>query len=71
MLAWIESWRVAGPELELMRREKIRKADTTRSILNLDDAFRSAILQQKLNDSSGLVEQQKMFRLLLPQPLQH
>ena len=68
---WIESWRAAGPELEAMRREKIRKADTTRSILNLDDAFRSAILTQNLKDSSGMVEQQKLFKLLLRHPLQH
>ena len=60
-LKWIECWREAAPELELLHREKIRQADTTQSILNLDDAFQSAISKRSSNPYSGLVEQQKLF----------
>lgn len=64
-LKWIESWREAAPELEILRREKIRQANTTQSILNLEDAFQSAILKGSSKPYSGLVEQQKLFMELL------
>jgi len=64
MLKWIKCWREAAPELESMRSAKIRSADTTRSIINLDDAFRSAMLKHGSKSYSGLVEQQKLFMKL-------
>ena len=64
-LKWIECWREAAPELERLRREKIRQADTTQAVLILDDAFQSAILKGSSKPYSGLVEQQKLFMELL------
>lgn len=60
-LKWIECWRKAGPELERLRREDIRNADTASAINILDDAFESAILHFPPRQDSGLVEQQRLF----------
>lgn len=60
-LKWIECWREAAPELERLRREKIRQANTYQSILNLNDAFQSAIHKSTPGQYSGLLEQQKYF----------
>lgn len=61
-LKWIRAWEKAGPELERMRREDIRNADTCAAIEILDDAFESALLHFPLRQDSGLVEQQRLFR---------
>lgn len=63
-LKWIECWRTAGPELEMVKHEEIRKANTAHAIRLLDDAFNSAILQYRLKPYSGLVEQQRLFKKL-------
>lgn len=60
-LKWIECWRKAGPELEKLRREDIKNADTAWAIDILDDAFESAILHFSAREGSGLVEQQRLF----------
>jgi len=63
---WVESWKKTGPELERMRHEEIRNADTREAIESLDSAFKSALLHFPPVPDSGLVEQQKLFLRMLP-----
>ena len=58
---WVENWKTLGPELERMREEDIRNADTVTAMIQLSGAFRSAILMLPPRESSGLVEQQMYF----------
>ncbi|MFZ4695846.1 MAG: hypothetical protein ACOYMV_12040 [Verrucomicrobiia bacterium] len=60
-LKWIETWRRAGPELERIRREEIRKVETAAAMRALTDAFESALLHSSPSRWSGLVEQQAVF----------
>jgi hypothetical protein len=46
-----------------MRREEIRKADTSRSIPAFDGLFEGAVRDFPPRPTSGLVEQQLCFRL--------
>ncbi len=62
MKRWVETWKKAGPELERIRREEVRRTDTTRAILILNDAFESARIQYPAKPTSGLVEQQAIFK---------
>ena len=62
-VAQCAAWRRAGPELERMRREEIRKADTSRSIPAFDGLFEGAVRDFPPRPTSGLVEQQLCFRL--------
>lgn len=57
----VDAWRRAGPELERMRREEIRHADTARSIPAFDGLFEGAIREFPAKPTSGLVEQQRCF----------
>jgi demethoxyubiquinone hydroxylase (CLK1/Coq7/Cat5 family) len=58
----VEAWRRAGPELERMRRDEIRHADTALSIPAFDGLFEGAIRDFPARPTSGLVEQQRFFR---------
>ena len=60
-MKWIEIWRRAGPELERIRWEEIRRADTQRAIELLDGAYRSAVRTGRPSPGSGLTEQQRFF----------
>jgi hypothetical protein len=59
---WIEAWKRATPELERMRRQDIRDADTARSIPAFDGLFEAAVRDFPPKPTSGLVEQQRLFR---------
>jgi len=58
-------WRVAGPELERIRFESLRGLSTPVAVMQLAEAFEVA---EKLptRKSSGLVEQQAIFKKLHP-----
>ena len=58
----VDAWRRAGPELERMRQDEIRHADTARSIPAFDGLFEGAIRDFPAKPTSGLVEQQRCFR---------
>lgn len=58
---WLEAWRRAGPELERMRRQSIREADTAAAIPAFDGAFEAAVRDLPPQPTSGLVEQQRRF----------
>ena len=58
---WVRRWRTAGPLLEQLRRDEIRRTDTARAMLQLEDAFAAALRECPPQPTSGLVEQQKWF----------
>jgi hypothetical protein len=62
----IEAWRRAGPELDRMRREDIRRADTPAAIRAFDGLFESVVRDFPPKPMSGLVEQQRWFRRAKP-----
>ena len=61
---WVENWKAAGPELERLRREEIRSADTQKSIQLFDLAFKAALRNTPSRESSGLVEFQRLLKRL-------
>jgi hypothetical protein len=63
---WVRNWQVVGPELERMRREDIRHANTQHSIQLFDLAFKAALQNTPPRHNSGLVEFQKLLRKLTP-----
>ena len=60
--AWIRTWEQAGPILERLRLESLRRIDTAAAIQAFDLAYKSARLHAPRRRSSGLVEQQRLFR---------
>ncbi len=59
--SWVAAWRAAGPELERLRREEVKRSDTLRGIQALSDIDLHA---RPPRPASGLVEQQAWFRKL-------
>jgi hypothetical protein len=60
--AWIRTWKQAGPVLERLRRESLRRVSTAAAIEAFDLAYKSARLQCPPRLTSGLIEQQRWFR---------
>ena len=60
-LRWIETWRHAGPELERIRRDEIRNADTQKAIKIFDGVVTEVLKMHLPRLTSGLVEQQAIF----------
>lgn len=60
---WVEAWKLAGPELERERRKQIRNADTKRDLRLFEGLATWALKQSPPIADSGLVEQQRLFRL--------
>ena len=61
--AWIRNWEETGPILERLRLESLRSVDTAAAIEAFDLAYRSARLHIPPRPASGLVEQQRWFKL--------
>ncbi|HMP76019.1 MAG TPA: hypothetical protein PKE12_06975 [Kiritimatiellia bacterium] len=66
LAAWARQWRQAGPALEQIRREELRRVDTVRALTGLLGLFQSACWTHAARPDSGLVEQQKWFRKIAP-----
>jgi len=62
---WVAGWQSAGPVLERLRAEAIRRSDTSAAIGLLSDAFESALRHCPPAATSGLVEQQRVFARFL------
>ena len=62
--AWVQNWKVLGPELECLRRERIRSASTPESIQQFDLAFKAALRNTPPRTTSGLIEFQRLLRKL-------
>ena len=67
----VEAWKRAGPELERLRREDIRQVDTIKSMPAFDGAFESAVSHFPPQPTSGLIEQQRLFGVLLKNDQAH
>ena len=62
---WVQAWKEAGPELERIRREELRRLDTQvvsqRTIELLCGPADYEVPPRKPQPTSGLVEQQRLF----------
>jgi hypothetical protein len=59
---WVEAWRLAGQEMERLRREELRRLDPQRAIALLCGPADYRVPPREARPSSGLVEQQHWFR---------
>jgi hypothetical protein len=59
---WVEAWREAGPVMERLRREELRRLDTYRAIAALCGPADYRSPPRAPRPYSGLVEQQRWFR---------
>ena len=62
--AWVQNWKVLGPKLERLRRDRIRVTRTEEAIRQLDLAFKAAIRNNTPRTTSGLIEFQRLLRKL-------
>jgi hypothetical protein len=59
---WVQAWRAAGPELERLRREELRRLDGWQAISLLCGPADYHVPPRVARSTSGLVEQQRWFR---------
>lgn len=62
----VETWKRAGPLLELQREEDVRRSDTVENIAAFGRLYGMALAASPPQPTSGLVEQQTFFRKLQP-----
>ena len=60
--AWVEHWRRAGPLLERARRDELRRFKYEESAAAIDALLWLASKFGQRRDTSGLVEQQRLFQ---------
>jgi len=58
---WVKAWREAGPVLERLRREELRRLDGQRTIALLRGSWDYRVAPRAPKPTSGLVEQQRWF----------
>ncbi len=58
---WVQAWKEAGPELERLRREELRRLDPQRAIALLCGPADYLVPPRAPKPTSGLVEQQRWF----------
>ena len=66
MRRWVEAWKLAGPELEAIRRREVREADNYEVMEELESLFNHALKTMPPQTSSGMVEMQRWFAKLRP-----
>lgn len=59
---WVETWKSAGPALEKIKREELRKFDYSKNLHIIDEMLQWACDHAKPRLTSGLVEQQMLFK---------
>ncbi len=59
---WVQAWQTAGPELERVRREELRRLDGLRAIAMLCGPADYRVPPRAPRPVSGLVEQQRWFK---------
>lgn len=64
MRKWVQTWKYAGPELELIRLREVRDADNFLTLTLPAPAFEQAARAWPPPESSGLVEMQRLFAKL-------
>jgi hypothetical protein len=65
---WVETWKRAEPELEAIRRKEIRETDNVTAIAQMEGVINYATRTSPPRTTSGLVEMQRIFAKLRPQP---
>jgi hypothetical protein len=63
---WVRAWQRAAPELERLRRQELRQLDTYQAIALLCGPANYFEPPRAPRPTSGLVEQQRLFRRLNP-----
>jgi len=58
---WVETWRLAGADLERIHRKELRELDTYRAIELLCGSADYTLPPRAPKPTSGLVEQQRWF----------
>jgi hypothetical protein len=58
---WVQVWQQAGPRLERVRRDELRRLDPQRAIALLCGDADYSVAPRAPRPSSGLVEQQRWF----------
>lgn len=61
---YVKNWAAAQPVLESLREIELIAVDTTRAMESLSDLFDDAVKRFPPPQTSGLVEQQRLFGLL-------
>ena len=61
--AWFRRWDKAAVIMEKLKLEAIRAADTAKAIKSFDGVFETAIRDIPAKPYSGLVDQQRLFKL--------
>jgi hypothetical protein len=61
---WVQTWREAGPELERIRRDELRRLDVRHAIALLCGSADYTVPPRAPKPTSGLVEQQRWFQQL-------
>jgi len=61
---WVETWKRAGPELERFRYQELRSQTHEHSLAIVQDVLELGYQFARPRQTSGLVEQQRLFRKL-------
>lgn len=61
---WVQTWQEAGPELERIRRDELRRLDVRHAIALLCGSADYTVPPRAPKPTSGLVEQQRWFQQL-------
>ena len=61
---WVATWHDAGIALARVKRAELQGLDTVVAVRQLADAFDAAVRQTPRTESSGLIEQQRVFQRL-------
>ncbi|MHC4179271.1 MAG: hypothetical protein ACYSWU_17295 [Planctomycetota bacterium] len=59
---WVENWAKVGPKLEALRRRELRAMTYEQRIQAIESVLHLGALLRKPRTTSGLVEQQRLFR---------
>jgi hypothetical protein len=63
---WVDAWKNAGPELERIRRQELRRLDAFGAIALLCGPGNYREAPRAPKPTSGLIEQQRIFRRRRP-----
>lgn len=61
---WVQTWKEAGPVLELIRLREVRDADNLLTLQLLEPAFEQSVRCNPPRLTSGLVEMQRLLAKL-------
>lgn len=61
---WVQAWKDAGPALERIRHEELRRLDTFQTIAQLCGPANYHEAPRAPKPTSGLIEQQRLFMKL-------